>query len=179
MGLKANGSLAGLQNTTLSGGGIFVSQRAMFRSGSDAHKRRLAFIAVSAIPHGYGINGIALPITGGGLASRVRGTAQVVAGLDAKANMATAVTGSVTLTGLAAAGRGMAVTIAGTVNVVAGMTAKANMAVNVVVNAAPKPIDIAGEIMGTLLSNGQTVSQSLVSIQDVKNTTTAVLGLSV
>lgn len=179
MGLKINGSLLGLQSTTLSGGSLAVQQRAMSRPTSDSVKRRLAFPAFSAIPHGYSLTGIALAIKAGGMAGNVRGSSAVVPGMTAVANIASTITGSVTIAGLAAAGRGMACTITGSGAVVAGATAIANMRVNVLVNAAPKPIDIAGEIMGTLLPNGQTVSQALNLNQDIKNTATAVLGLSV
>ena len=79
----------------------------------------------------------------------------------------------------ATAGRGMACDITGLATLEFGATAIANMITDFRVNLAPKPIDIAGEILGTLLSSGQTVGESLASIQDVKNTTTAVLGLSV
>jgi len=115
----------------------------------------------------------------GGLAGNFRGDSTEVGGLSATANMVVSSTGTVTVSGLAAAGRGMVCVLTGSSTVTANASALANMAVNVQVNAAPKPIDIAGEILGTLLSSGQTVSESLASIQDVKNTTTAVLGLSV
>lgn len=139
----------------------------------------MAFPAFSAIPHGYSVNGIALAFVAGGLAGKARGSAVVVPLVSATANMASTITGSVTVAGLAAAGRGMACTITGSGTAVAGATAKANMVVAVLVNAAPKPIDIAGEIMSTLLPNGQTVSEALNLNQDIKNTATAVLGLSV
>ena len=179
MGLKINGSLNGLQSTSMIGAGLFTAQYAVQRPQSDYYQRRFSLPAYASIPHGYSVTGISLAFVAGGMAGRFRGDSVEVAGLSATANASGAFTGSVTIAGSAKAGRGIACDIDGTVTVVAGASALANMAVNVQVNAAPKPIDIAGEILGTLLSSGQTVSESLASIQDVKNTTTAVLGLSV